>query len=195
MKLQDLIDTFEELKKNVYIINRGDKGIIIIKFKNENFFHLIGLHKINFNTFVPDYIKTKDKIYKHIKKNVERYNNILMNQIAEKNTLELRINTFPHILDLLNGNNTTLYNLSSKTPGSLYDGDYGLLKLYENFNCLFGLKKVEETNNQILCVPQSWMASKRVNQLIEFKKPIFMESIYVIPISMYNDNFNTVSAH
>ena len=43
--LKEAIDTFEELKKYVFIINRGNKPSIIIKFENENFYHLIGLHK------------------------------------------------------------------------------------------------------------------------------------------------------
>ena len=45
--LQNLIDTFEELKKYVFIIDRGSKGNIVIKFNNDNFYHLIGLHKTN----------------------------------------------------------------------------------------------------------------------------------------------------
>ena len=68
MLLQDLIDTFEKLKTNVYIIDRGDKGTIIIRFKDNNFFHLVGLHKTNLNLFIPDYITSKAKIYKYIKK-------------------------------------------------------------------------------------------------------------------------------
>lgn len=36
--LQKSIETFEELKKYVFIVNRGSKKPIIIKFKDENFF-------------------------------------------------------------------------------------------------------------------------------------------------------------
>ena len=50
--LKELIDTFEELKKYVYIIDRGTRGKIIIKFTNDKFYHLVGLHKTN-NYYVP----------------------------------------------------------------------------------------------------------------------------------------------
>ncbi len=185
--LQKLIDTFEVLKKNVFIIDRGQKGKIILKFKDEHFYHLVGLHKINFDMFLPSYIKTKDKQYKYIKKHVKKYDNILKNQIAEKNTLQYRIKTFSSILDLLKGENTTLYNLKEKVIGSMYDGDYGLLKIYESMYCLLGLKELDKIETEIYCVPQSWMANNRENNLTKFKKPLYLNKIIPIPIYKYND--------
>ena len=89
--LNDLIETFEELKKYVFIINRGTSySPIIIKFNNSHFYHLVGLHKTSINMFIPSNIKSKDKMYKYIKKNVEKFENILGNQINEKDTLILR---------------------------------------------------------------------------------------------------------
>ena len=191
--LQELIDTFEELKKYVFIINRGSKPSIVIKFNNDNFYHLVGLHKTNIDMFFPTYIKSKDKKYKYIKKNVGKFNNILINQIKEKNSLEFRIKTFSKILDLLKGNNNTLlYNLKEKVPGSMYNGDYGLLKIYEHINCLLGLKLENEKDNVIICAPQSWMASNRVNKLIESRKPIYMENISLVPLIVYNNNFQEI---
>lgn len=188
--LQQLIDTFEELKKFVFIIDRGNKGKIIIKFNNDNFYHLVGLHKTNINIFFPDYIKSMDKRYKYIKKNVNKFNNILMNQIKEKDSLELRISTFHHILELLKGiDSPILYDLKQKTPGSMYNGDFGLMKIYEQIYCLFGLKSESKIDNVINCAPQSWMASNRVNRIIEGKKPIYMERIYVVPLELYNNEF------
>lgn len=188
--LQDLIDTFEELKKYAFIIDRGSKGSIIIKFRNDNFYHLVGLHKTNIDMFIPTHIRTKDKKYKYIKKNVAKFNNILENQIKEKDSLIFRISTFQNILDLLNGNNNTiLYNLKEKNPNSLYNGDFGLLKIYEQLYCLLGLKCESINGNIISCAPQSWMASNRINKLIEYKHPIFMQQISKVPISAYNDDY------
>lgn len=186
--VENLINTFEELKKFVFLINRGNQGFIAIRFHNDNFYHLVGLHKINFDSFFPTHIKSKDKRYKYIKKNPRKFNNILENQLKEKNLLKLRINTFNNILDLLKGYNTSLYNLKPQIQGSLYDGDYGLMKTYEkDICCLLGLK-IENVNNKITkCIPQSWMASNRINRLVEFKKPTYMEAIYIIPVDTYNE--------
>lgn len=189
MLLQELIDTFEELKKYVYIVDRGNKGRLIIKFNNDNFYHLVGLHKTNIDMFFPSCIKSKDKKYKYLKSHVEKFNNILLNQIQEKTSLQYRINTFVNIIDLLRSNeNTTLYNLKNVTKDSLYNGDYGLLKIYEEIYCLFGLKCEYEKNDNYYCAPQSWMASNRINKLIENKVPIYMSNIASIPIYLYNND-------
>lgn len=97
MLLQELIDTFEELKKYLFIINRGNKPIIIIKFNNDNFYHLVGLHKTNLNLFFPTSIKSKAKKYKYMKSHIKKFNNILLNQIKEKDLLALRVTTFKNI--------------------------------------------------------------------------------------------------
>ena len=183
--LQNLIHTFEELKKYIFIIDRGNKEKIIIKFRDEHFYHLVGLHKIHFDNFLPSYIKTKDKQYKYIKKHIDKYNNILQNQILEKDTLQYRIKTFSNILDLLKGNNTILYNLKEKVLGSMYDGDYGLLKVYEDIYCLLGLKEFDKQKNEIYCAPQSWMANNRENYLTKFKIPIYMNTIISILVEEY----------
>lgn len=193
MLLKELIDTYEELKKYVYIVKRGDKNPIFIKFKNDNFYHLVGLHKTNIKLFIPEYIKSKTKIYKYIKKNVKKFNNILLSEINDNKSLNYRMTTFYKILDLLKDKKTTLYNLQPKMYGSLYDGDYGLLKIYENINCLLGLVINDTDINTIRCVPQSWMASEKVNHLIENKKPIYMEEIICIPIELFDDSNNLIS--
>lgn len=191
--LQELINTFEELKKYVFIVDRGLKESIVIRFNNDNFYHLVGLHKTNINMFFPKYIKTQDKKYKYMKSHIEKFEGILKNQIVEKDSLELRINTFHYLVDLLKSNDKTiLYDLKRKVVGSMYDGDYGLLKIYEQIYCLLGLKFENKINNVINCAPQSWMASSRVNKLIEHRAPIFMEIIYAVPISVYNNSINEV---
>lgn len=188
MILQELIDTYEELKKYSFIIDRGDDGQIVIKFKNENFYHLVGLHKINIKMFFPNNIKSQDKRYKYMKKNVEKFNNILENQISDKDSLELRVSTFHHILDLLmESKETSLYNLKEKQIGSLYDGDYGLLKEYDDLYCLLGLKEEISDDCSIKCAPQSWMASNRKNRLVEFKRPKYMKNIIAIPNGLYDN--------
>lgn len=186
--VETLINTFEELKKYVFVINRKEKGCIIIKFHNNNFYHLVGLHKIkNFDSYFPTFIKSKDKRYKYMKKNKSKFNNILENQLKEKDLLTLRVTTFSNILDLLKGHNTLLYNFNPKTTNSLYDGDYGLVKIYEkDICCLLGLKIDEKDNNIINCSPNSWMASNRINKLVEFKRPIYMDNISFVPVSLYN---------
>ena len=65
----------------------------------------------------------------------------------------------------------------------MYDGDYGILRIYEDLYCLFGLKQedINEEKNIVYCVPQSWMASRRVNKLIEAKMPIYMNKITKLP--------------
>lgn len=101
--------------------------------------------------------------------------------------LEIRIKTFHNILSLLEKNsNAMLYSLKIKTSGSLYDGDYGLVKVFEDdICCLLGLKEIETINNITNCAPQSWMASNRPNKLIYGKKPIFMNQIIKIPVEVY----------
>lgn len=191
--LEEAINTFEDLKKYIFIINRNTKKSIIIKFNNSNFYHLVGLHKTNINMFIPINIKTMDKKYKYIKKNVKRFENILQDQIKENEFLQNRIKTFKNICDLLNEHkNTMLFSLKEKTPGSMYDGDFGLLKIYEELSCLLGLKIDSEEINIIYCAPQSWMVNNRPNRLVEGKRPIYMENIAKIPIENYNVN-NTLT--
>lgn len=192
MLLNNLINTYEELKKYIYIIKRGDKSSIYIKFKNDNFFHLVGLHKTNINLFIPEYIVSKTKKYKYIKKNVNKFNNILLSEINDNESLKYRVNTFCQILDLLKGDKTTLYNLQPKMNGSLYEGDFGLLKVYKDINCLLGLVINDTDHNIIKCAPQSWMASDRINHLIKFKRPIYMEEIIRIPIEKFDENNNLI---
>ena len=193
--LKELIDTFEELKKYVYVVDRGQMERIVIRFNNDNFFHLVGLHKTNINMFIPDKIKSMDKKYKYIKKNIDKFNNILTNQINDKDLLELRISTFPKIIDLLGGNKTSLFNLKQKVPGSMYNGDYGLLKIYEyNINCLLCLKCEQEINNRFLCAPQSWMASNRINRLVAGKRAIYINTLYKIPVEMYDEQLDLIAA-
>lgn len=192
MLLQELINTYEEIKKYVYIIKRGDQHPIIIKFKNDNFFHLVGLHKTNIDLFIPKYIKSKSKKYKYIKNNVEKFNNILLSEIDDNESLQYRMTTFNQISDLLKGYNTNLYNLQPKKYGSLYEGDYGLLKIYEKINCLLGLVISDVDNNIIKCAPQSWMASEKVNHLIKNKKPIYLEEIICIPTEIFDESNNLI---
>lgn len=188
--IESLVETFEELKKYIYIVDRKNKDYIFIKFQNDNFYHLVGFHKIkNFDNYFPAHIKSKDKRYKYIKKNPEKFNNILKNQLKEKDLLALRINTFSNVLDLLKGYNTSLYNLKPQVANSLYDGDYGLMKMYEkDICCLLGLKINNKCDNKINCSPNSWMASNRINKLVEFKKPAYMDKISSIPSDMYDAN-------
>ena len=192
--VEKLIDSFEELKKYIFVITRKNKPDIVVRFKNDNFYHLVGLHKIkNFDNYFPSKIIAKDKKYKYIKKNPEKFNNILKNQIKEKDLLKLRIETFPNIIDLMKGNDTNLYNLKTKTVGSLYNGDYGLKKMYDhNVCCLLGLQVTDKSKNNINCFPNSWMANKNNNNLVKCKRPIYMENIVAVQIEYYNKMFNTI---
>lgn len=179
---QELINAFEELKKYTFIVYRAErKKPLIIKFNNYNFYHLVGFHKVNLDAFFPQNIKSKDKRYKYIKKHPQKFDNIIENQFKEKDTVYLRIKTFPNIVDLLKGERTTLYDLKVKNPYSKFDGDYGLVKTYENnICCLLGLKEEDEDKSVIVCVPVSWMANRRGNLLINGKKPIFMKEITAV---------------
>lgn len=115
-----------------------------------------------------------------------------MSEIKDNESLEYRVTTFYLILDLLNGNNTSLYNLQQKTPGSLYTGDYGLLKIYIDVNCLLGLVVNEQLETIIECSPQSWMASNRINHLIAGKRPIYLEGIITIPKEIFDETNSTI---
>lgn len=96
-----------------------------------------------------------------------------------------RINYFQNILDLLK-NGSQLYNLKMNTPNSLYEGDFGLSKIYENeIYCLLGLKEDSKINLNIECVPQSWMVGKRKNKIIENRRAIYYNNINCIPIELY----------
>ena len=80
--------------------------------------------------------------------------------------------------------------LKKKVPGSLYNGDYGLLKIYEKMYCLLGLKEFDKINCQTYCAPQSWMASNRENNLTKNKIPIYMIGINTISKEKFNDEYN-----
>lgn len=187
--LKIIIDTFEEIKKFVYIIDRGTLGQIVIEFNDENFFHLLGLHKMNLDIYFPKELKSKRKKYKYIKGNIEKFNTIISNQIKEKNLLQYRISTFKNIIDLLDGYNVSFFEFREKVAGSQFNGDYGILKLYEDVNCLLGLKIDSSINEITKCIPNSWMASNRSNKLVEFKRPSYIKSICAIQKSIYNENF------
>lgn len=197
--MQEIINTFEELKKYNYFINLGKKGYIIIKFQNFNFYHLLGLHKINLDIYFPQKCISKEKRYKYIKSHPKKFENILKNQIKENYLLRQRIETFKYIPNLLNGNNTILYNLTEKNnPMSLYNGDFGLLKAYQikkenghiyTMYCLLGLKTKDKINQSFNCAPQSWMADTRPNNLVLYKRPIFVIEYIKLPqtIEIKND--------
>ena len=187
MLLQELIDVYEELKKYVYVIERGKFKPIIIRFNNSNFYHLIGLHKTNVNIFFPKNIKLQDKRYKYMKKNVEKFNSIILDQIRDKDTLELRVKTFSNILNLLKGNGTCLYDTKKGAPGSMYDGDYALHKNCENIYCVLGLKE-DPINGENTYAPISWMASTRPNKIISNKPSKYFDKILAIPITTNLDD-------
>lgn len=193
MLLEDLINNFEELKKYIYLIDRGNNKTILLKFKNGNFFHLVGLHKTNIDMFIPHYISSKQEKYKYIKKNLKKFNNILISEINDNEILNYRIKKFYLIADLLKGENTQLFNLKPKISKSLYNGDYGLLKVYNNdLRCLLGMITDIEDDNIIKCAPQSWMVSTRDNHLTSCRMPIYMKSIRCIPIEKYDEKNNLI---
>ena len=64
-------------------------------------------------------------------------------------------------------------------------------KNYENICCLLGLKKYNMSNNIINCIPNSWMASRRINKLIEYKRPIHMENITANLESNYKEKIKS----
>lgn len=189
--LNTIINTFEELKKYVYVIDRGTLGKIVINFKDENFFHLLGLHKMNLDIYFPKELKSKSKKYKYIKSKAQKFNSVLSDQIKEKSLLQYRISSFKNIIDLLNGHNISFYEFREKIYGSQYNGDYGILKIYENVNCLLGLKIESFLNEITKCIPNSWMASNRSNKLVELKRPSYIKSINAIPIELYNEEYLT----
>ena len=117
-----------------------------------------------------------------------------MSELKESSALQSRITSFCNIIELLESNSTTLYDLKYKVPGSVYDGDFGLMKIYENISCLLGLKVIAQENISIICAPQSWMASRKTNYLIEYKKPIYAEKIISIPAELYDSQNNLVSS-
>lgn len=193
MILQDLINTFEKLKQNIYLIERGDTPSLLIKFDDSNFFHLVGLHKTNIDLFMPAGIKSKAKKYKYLKGHLKRFNKILLSEIEDNELLEYRVKTFNNILDLLDGEKISLYDLSKKIPGSIYKGNFGILKIYQNIYCLLALIINTQESNIIKCAPQSWMASNRINYLIRTRKQIYIEKITKIPIELYNEKDNLIS--
>lgn len=183
--LYELFETYEELKKYIFIVDRGTKGNIIIKFKNENFFHLVGLQHTNILMFIPNHIKTKDKQYKYLRKHIDKYNKIIENQIIEKYSLQMRMETFSCIKDLLKGEKTFLYDTREKNAGALFDGEFGLFKVYEEIHCFLGLKKNDEINSNVYCVPQTWISDRKAYKKVIGKKPLYINSISKIDKEIY----------
>lgn len=154
---------------------------------------MVGLHKTNIDLFMPNGIKSKAKKYKYLKGHVKKFNKILLSEIEDNELLKYRVKTFNKIFNLLDGEKVSLYDLSKKTVGSVYKGNFGILKIYQNVYCLLALIISTQENNIIKCAPQSWMASNRINYLIRTKKQIYMEKIIKFPIELYNKENDLIS--
>lgn len=202
--IQELIDTFEKLKKYKYLIDMGKDGLMLIEFNDENFYHLAGLHKVDLSIYFPKGCISKEKQYKYIKTHTEKFEKVLQNKIKENRLLTQRIKTFKYIPDIFKNVGVNLYNVrENKQTMSLYNGDYALSKTYQELQkngnakpiyCILGLKNQKSLPKKYLCVPQSWMASDRPNSLIEYKKPLYIGYISPIPteVSQFED-LNTYS--
>ena len=112
--IQELIDTFEELKKKKYFIDMGKGGLILIEFNDENFYHLAGLHKVDLSIYLPKGCISKEKQYRYIKTHVNKFEKVLLNKIKENRLLTQRIKTFKYIPDIFK--NVEL-NISPKLDG------------------------------------------------------------------------------
>ena len=166
--LKEIFNTYEILNKQIFIVNGFNNLTLIIKFNNNNFYHLVGFHKTNIGLFIPYYIKSQEKKYKYIKNNLDRFENILKNQIAEKDSLYFRIVQFPiysHSKDL-----------DVEKIGELLDcvGDYKLVKLFKLGDKLFLsiellLDANQLTSNQIYGRVLNTLAevSKHVEEILE----------------------------
>ena len=179
--LENLIDTFDELKKYDFIISFGRNNKIIIRFNDDNFYHLVGLHKTNIDLYFPNNIKSKAKKYKYLKSHAKKFNAILQAELNGKTTLMFRINTFSNIIDLLHDSEkTTLYKMNEKVKGSLYNGDFSLYKLCGKMYCLLGLICEKKIDNEFFCIPQSWMANNRPSKLVKTKRVIGIKDITIV---------------
>lgn len=190
--LNDLINFFEDIKQYYIIINRGTKDTIVIKFKDENFFHLVGLHKTQFGRFIPEQIKGRTRQYKYIKAHIDKYEPIFKNQVQEYSSIKLRVSTFNKIKDMFDNNNTALYNLKVRTLDSMYNGDYGLQRIMDKMYHLLGLKEDVIENNIIYCAPQSWMVSRSINKIIYGRNSIYKKDILLLNKEEYNKYLDTL---
>ena len=130
--IQELIDTFEELKKKKYFIDMGKGGLILIEFNDENFYHLAGLHKVDLSIYFPKGCISKEKQYRYIKTHVNKFEKVLLNKIKENRLLTQRIKTFKYIPDIFKNIGVNLYNVrENKQTMSLYNGDYAISKTYQ----------------------------------------------------------------
>jgi len=116
--------------------------------------------------YFPKKITSKTKRYKYIKENADKFDNIIKDKIKRKHILKYRIETFHNIMNLLQNNDTKLYNLKYDRTGSLFDGDYGLYNVFDNLHCLLGIKRDDYSEYYI---PKSWMASNRKSKLTSDK--------------------------
>ena len=86
--------------------------------------------------------------------------------------------TFINIIDLLNGEKTSLYDIRGKNDGSLINGDFGLLKIYEDIYCFLGLKKIAvPTSENLVCTPITWIADRKAYKRVANKKPLYIRYI------------------
>lgn len=187
--IENLVDTFEELKKYDFIISFGNNNKIILRFNDDNFYHLVGLHKTNIDLYFPNNMKSKSKKYKYLKSHAKKFNSILQAELNGKTTLMYRIHTFSNIIGLLHDNEKTmLYKMNEKVNGSLYNGDFSLYKLCNKMYCLLGLICERKINNEFFCIPQSWMANNRPNKLVKTTRAIDIKNIEIVPILNHNTN-------
>lgn len=93
--------------------------------------------------------------------------------------------TFINIIDLLNGEKTSLYDIRGKNDGSLINGDFGLLKIYEDIYCFLGLKKIDVPRSEnLVCTPITWIADRKAYKRVANKKPLYISYISKISRKM-----------
>ena len=80
--LKEIFNTYEILNKQIFIVNGFNNLTLIIKFNNNNFYHLVGFHKTNIGLFIPYYIKSQEKKYKYIKNNLSSLCLIISSKIS-----------------------------------------------------------------------------------------------------------------
>jgi hypothetical protein len=167
--LKNCADIYSILLNKKYIITLSNLQVITIVFKEEHFYHLIGLQYLNDIVYLR---KNKKAIFKKIMNNEITFKNI-SNSVFVDQVVE-RINNFSYIIQLLSTDR--IIKFDPKRVYSRINADYIMVKNNEGNNLMLFLGK---NNNDDNLYPVSFIIRNN-NDYIYGQKSIGIKDIQII---------------
>ncbi len=143
--------------KNIYTYILEDDTEIVVKFEENNFSHLLGLHKFK---FIKDY-KSSEKINEDIMNEKINFKELRISEeniLKKDNELLDRITFFPILKTLLENTNLVLqYNINAVLNTKI---NFSFLLRSGKISVLVYLAVREINNNKKICVPVSLLVDR-----------------------------------